>query len=242
LTIQRARGPIAIDGDLGDPGWRDIPAVEKWYETNPGDNVEPAVKNVGYLAYDDAFLYAAFRFEDPAPRRIRAPLGDRDNVPSYTDYAGVILDTRDTGKTAILFLANAHGIQYDAVTDDAPARIPRPILLGRRRPRDPRGLEPRAADPVLHAALPEGGRADLAHHAVPQLPARLPDTDVQHHDAPRGNCFICRSNPLTGLRGLPAGGGIVAAPYVSATRTALPEDGLGTPLTDTRSTAPGAWT
>ena len=119
LSIHRMQGAIVVDGDLSDEGWRDAQKVETWYETNPGDNVTPPVKNVGYMAYDDKFFYAALELQDPKPRAIRAPFGDRDNVPPYTDYAGVILDTRNTGKTAILFLANARGIQYDAVMDDS---------------------------------------------------------------------------------------------------------------------------
>jgi hypothetical protein len=49
----------------------------------------------------------------------RAPYGDRDSIGSPLDYGGVILDTRNTRSTAILFLANPRGIQYDAVTDDS---------------------------------------------------------------------------------------------------------------------------
>src|SRR5262249_40665351 len=49
---------------------------------------------------------------------------------------------------------------------------------------------------------------------------------------PRGsNCFICRSNVLAGLERLPAGGHLVAAPYVSASRREHPvDDELGSPL------------
>ena len=119
ISIARITGKITIDGDLSDPAWRSATRVDKWYETNPGDNIEPPVKNVGYLAYDDRFFYAAFEFEDPSPSIIRAPYNDRDNVPGYTDYGGVILDTRNDGHSAMMFLANPHGIQYDAITDDA---------------------------------------------------------------------------------------------------------------------------
>ena len=231
LSIQRAPGPIAVDGDLSDPGWQGVAPVETWYETNPGDNVAPSVKNVGYLAYDDAFFYAAFRFEDPSPRRIRAPLGDRDNVPSYTDYAGVILDTRNTGKSAILFLANAHGIQYDAVTDDATGEDSSPDfywdaagrvtaegwILELRIPFS--SLRYSKADPqtwriMLYRNYPRDFRTQMFSTTLPR----------------GGSCFICRSNPLTGLSGLPSAGGIVAAPYVNASRTSTPRDGLGTPL------------
>jgi uncharacterized protein DUF5916 len=45
-----------------------------------------------------------------------------------------------------------------------------------------------------------------------------------------GNCFICRANTLVGLEGLPSGGHIVAAPYVSASETGSPASGLGSPL------------
>ena len=73
LTIVRLNGPITIDGDLSDEGWKGVPAVTQWYETRVGDSVEPQVKNVGYLAYDDHYLYAAFNFEDPNPKLVRAP-------------------------------------------------------------------------------------------------------------------------------------------------------------------------
>ena len=77
------------------------------------------MRNVARLGYDGVYLYAAFEFDDPAPAAIRSPLGDRDNVNSSTDYGGVILDSRNDAKTAQMFLANAAGIQYDALTNDA---------------------------------------------------------------------------------------------------------------------------
>jgi hypothetical protein len=48
LTIRRAPGPISVDGDLSDAGWQNALTMETWYETNPGDNVEPKVKTIGY--------------------------------------------------------------------------------------------------------------------------------------------------------------------------------------------------
>ena len=119
LTIARAAGPITVDGDLSDAGWQGIAPVTRWFETRVGDNVEPQVKNEGMLAYDERYLYAAFRFEDPEPRLIRAPIADHDQLSGTTDYGGVIVDSRNDGKSAILFLANANGLTYDAVSNDA---------------------------------------------------------------------------------------------------------------------------
>src|ERR1041385_1389152 len=56
ITITRISAPITIDGDLSDPGWKGVTPVTQWYETRVGDSVEPQVKNVGWLAYDDKFL------------------------------------------------------------------------------------------------------------------------------------------------------------------------------------------
>ena len=58
-----------MDGDLSDDAWRHATRVDKWYETNPGDNIEPPVRSVGMIAYDDKFFYAAFEFDDPRHRR-----------------------------------------------------------------------------------------------------------------------------------------------------------------------------
>jgi hypothetical protein len=224
IHIQRAAGPIAIDGDLSDPGWKGATKVDTWYETNPGDNVPPRVKTVGYLAYDDKFFYAAFEFSDPDPSKIRAPYGDRDDVPSYTDYGGVILDTRNDHRTGLLLLANPRGIQYDAVSDDttgnedsspdfywdSAAKItPDGWVLEMRVPFS--SLRYSQADPqtwgiLLYRNYPREFRYQM-------FSAKLPRG---------GNCFICRSNPLLGLERLPPAGHLIAAPYVTAKEEAVP--------------------
>ena len=232
IRMRRAAGPIKVDGDLSDPGWKDAAKITTWYETNPGDNTEPKVRNVGYLAYDEKYFYAAFEFFDPEPGKIRAPYGDRDNVASYTDYGGVILDTRNDGKTGILLLANPRGIQYDAVTDDttgnedsspdffwdSAARITSDgWVLEMRVPfsslRYPKG-NPQTWNILLYRNYPRDFRYQL-------FSAKLPRG---------GNCFVCRGNVLTGLEGLPSGGRLIAAPYVNGKEEALPGGGAGSSL------------
>jgi len=56
ITVTRASGPIVIDGDLSDPGWHGAARVERWYEINPGDNIAPPVRSVGYLTYDETLI------------------------------------------------------------------------------------------------------------------------------------------------------------------------------------------
>jgi hypothetical protein len=231
IHIVRTTTAITIDGELGEEEWRAASRVKAWYEINPGDNIAPRVANLGLLAYDDRFFYAAFEFEDPSPSSIRAPLGDRDNVPGFTDYAGVIIDTRGDGKSAMMMLVNARGVQYDAITDDSSGEDSSPDFFWDSATRiTDRGwtleiripfssLRYRNADPqtwgiLLYRNHPRDFRYQI-------FSARLP----------RGsNCFICRSNTLVGLESLPGGGHLVAAPYVSGTGTSRPSDGPGSAL------------
>ena len=234
LKIARLTSPITIDGDLAEDAWRRAERVDRWYETNPGDNVEPKVKSVAYLAYDDTFFYAAFEFEDPSPSAIRAPVSDRDNISgNATDYAGVILDTRNDGRTAVLLLVTPQGVQYDADTDDAAGEDQSPDYFWDAAARiTDRGwtleirvpfssLRYRSVDPqtwgiLLYRNYPRDFRYQM-------FSARLPRG---------GNCFICRANTLIGLEQLPSGGHLVAAPYVSGSRQSDATAGPGTPLTD----------
>ena len=234
LTIRRAAGEIVVDGKLGDPGWEGASRVDTWFETNPGDSVEPKVPHVGWLAYDDRFFYAAFEFADPEPGKIRAPYAERDNVPSTTDYGGVIIDTRNDRKSAQMFLANPRGIQYDALTNDAAGEDSSPdFFWDSEASITDKGwiLELR----IPFSSLRYDGDADPQTWGILLYRNWPRDFRYQMFSAklPRGgNCFICRRNDLTGLEGLPRGGHVVAAPFLAASQLSLPEAGLGTPLED----------
>jgi hypothetical protein len=232
IQITRATGPIVVDGVLSDEAWQHSTRIDKWYETQPGDNVEPKVKNVGYLTYDDRFLYAAFEFEDPNPSAIRAPFADRDNIGNFlNDYGGILLDARRTGSTGAYFLVTPRNTQYDSITDDSSMEVSAVDFfwdsatritetgwtLEMRIPFS--SIRYRTGDPqVWHIMLYRNYPRDY-HYRF--WSARIPRN---------GNCMVCRSNVLTGLEHLPSGGHFVAAPFVTATNTAEPVGALGTPL------------
>jgi hypothetical protein len=233
LHISRATGPIEVDGRLGDPGWSGATRVEMFYETNPGDNVEPKVKTVAWLTYDDRFFYAAFDFSDPDPGSIRAPLAEHDALANYTDYGGVILDTRNDGKTAMEFLANPRGIQYDAITNDSSGEDSSPDFYW---------------DSAAQLT-PTGWTLEIR---IPFSSLRYKSVDVQtwgillyrnwprafryqmfNSKLPRGSsCFICHEQKMTGMTGLPSGNHLVLAPYATGAEQSLPQgDVVGNPLT-----------
>ncbi|MFN8176441.1 MAG: DUF5916 domain-containing protein [bacterium] len=231
ITIRRAAGPIEVDGDLSDPGWQGCDGITTWYETNVGDNVPPQVGNLAYLTYDDQYLYAGFVFEDPNPKAIRAPLGDHDAVGSPTDYGGVIVDSRNDGKTAQMFLANPRGVQYDALTSDVSGEDNSPDFFWESAGKITAtgwNLEMRIPFTSLrydHEATPTW--AILLYRNYPRdrryqfFSTRLP-RDV--------NCFICNSPKLVGLESLPHGSHLVLAPFTSASQSSAPQGDLGSPL------------
>jgi hypothetical protein len=231
IEIRRLAGPVEIDGDLSDPGWQGVRKIEEWYETNPGDNLPPKVSNVAWLAYDDSHLYAAFEFGETEAGSVRSPLGDRDNVPAYTDYGGVILDPRGDGKVAQMFLANARGIQYDAISSDASGEDSSPDFFWE------------AAGGITES----GWRLEIR---IPFASIRYVDPNPHHWGIllyrnrprefryqyftsrlPRGrNCFVCSSRDLTGVANLPTGKHWVVAPFATAVQLAEPSGEIGSKL------------
>jgi len=88
LSITRAPSSITIDGDLSDAAWQNALRFDTWYETNPGDSVEPKVKTIGWITYDDRFFYAAIESLDPTPSAIRAWQTDPRGM-SLLEYTGL---------------------------------------------------------------------------------------------------------------------------------------------------------
>jgi hypothetical protein len=233
ISIARATGEIRIDGDLSDPAWQAIAPITTFYETNPGDNLPASVATSARLTYDDTYFYAAFELSDPDMRQLRAPFSDRDNVSgNSTDYAGVIVDSRNDGKSAVLLLVSPRNIQYDALTNDASNEDSSPDLYwdsATHIGKDGWTLEMRIPFSSLRY-----GKDDPQTWGILLYRNRPRDFRYQYFNVklPRGsNCFICHEAKVTGLTGLPTGGHIVLAPYVTAKRPEEPRGGdLGMPL------------
>ena len=230
IALEQAAAPIQIDGDLSDAAWQRATKYETWYETNPGDNIEPRVKTVGWVTYDSRFIYFAVESQDPDPKAISAPFADHDQISGNTDdYVGILLDTRNDGKSGYLFLLTARGTQYDAVTDDAgsgednspdffwdsatrftptgwiaEARIPFSSLRYD-------GSAPSQWGLMLYRNYPRDRRYQMFTNKLPR--------DV--------NCFVCNWGKVTGLHDLPTGDHIVIAPYATANQVGEPREGLG---------------
>ena len=231
FQIRQTSLKIEIDGVLGDAGWADATPIETWYETRPGDNLPAKIGSVARLVYDDQFLYAAFEFSDPEPERIRAPLANRDNVPSYTDYGGILIDANNDGSTAQMFLANPRGIQYDAISSDASGEDSAPDFFWDSAAKiTPQGwvLEMRVPFSSLRytESNPEQWRILLYRNYPREFRYQFFSSKLPRDST----CFICNATPLVGLEDLPSGGHFVVAPYTTGAQSSAPAGDVGTPL------------
>ena len=233
VALQKTDAPITIDGDLSDAAWQHATKYETWYETNPGDNVEPKVKTVGWATYDSKFLYIAIDSFDTKPSDIIAPYADHDQISGNTDdYAGIIVDTRNDGKTAYLLLVTARGVQYDAITDDAgngEDSSPDFFWDSAARVNDHGwSMELRVPFSSLRYDNPNPEQWGLAlYRNWPRERRYQMFTSKLPRDS---NCFVCNFGKVTGLQGLPSGDHYVLAPYVTANQLGERRGALGSNL------------
>ena len=232
LSVFRAAGPITIDGALGDAGWHGAAEIGDFYEIQPGDSTPPKVKTTAWVTYDDLSFYVAIKCDDPRPSDIRAHHVERDHVSSDQDFAGIMLDTRNDGRTAIELFVNPYGIQDDIARDES-------VASGSNED----------ASPDIHwesaaRITPDGWQLEMR---IPFSSLRYTRADPQtwgivvfrnltrdfryqiaSNRAPRDSiCFICHATKLEGLARLPHAGHLVVAPYGTLTESGVPREGPG---------------
>ncbi|MEZ5312677.1 MAG: DUF5916 domain-containing protein [Thermoanaerobaculia bacterium] len=143
----------------------------------------------------------------------------------------MIVDSQNDGRTAQLFLANARGIQYDALSNDASGEDSAPDYFWDSAARITATgwvLEMRIPFSSMRYTDPDPERwGIMLYRNRPRDFRYQMFTSRQPRDS---NCFICHCRPLVGLAGLPSGSHYVVAPYVVGNQHWSPTDGLGSPL------------
>jgi hypothetical protein len=115
----RALSAPVIDGTLNDEAWQ-APPLEtgEWLSYNPlhGDRI-PQTTTV-WFAFDDDYLYFAFKCDDPDPSKIKTSVTRRDSIGG-DDWVAVSLDALGTGQLAYHMFVNPSGVQMDALNSAA---------------------------------------------------------------------------------------------------------------------------
>ena len=113
-SVPRATSEVTIDGVLDEQAWLDALTLELNYEVRPGENVEPPVRTVVFITYDEERVLLAFRAYDPEPEKIRARYRDRDKIRG-DDWVGVMLDTFNDERRGYEFWVNPLGVQTEGI-------------------------------------------------------------------------------------------------------------------------------
>ncbi|HVR43942.1 MAG TPA: DUF5916 domain-containing protein [Thermoanaerobaculia bacterium] len=224
--IERAAGPIEIDGVLDDAGWAAATPMPLLVETFPSDNVPAPVRTEALLAYDDSNFYVAIRAFDPDPAKIRAHLSDRDSAFN-DDFAGIVLDTSNDGRRAFEFFVNPLGVQMDLFMND----------VG--------GGEDSSWDAIWSSAGRITAEGYVVEIAIPFSSLRFEAAEgprtwgvdvlriwprdqrrrfgLNNLDRDR-NCYVCQFAKLTGLEGITPGRNLEIAPTITTQRTDVRND------------------
>jgi len=103
---------IILDGVLNDKEWENATKVDFDFEVEPGYNIEPIVKTLGYIYYSDKFIYLAFDAE--TKENVRASVRKRDDFGIFNDdVIGFNIDTYGDGRNNIFIASNPYGSQVD---------------------------------------------------------------------------------------------------------------------------------
>jgi len=239
--------PVRIDGVLDEAVWKTAQPMEFDAETNPGDNIVPPARTVGYMTFDQKNLYVAFQCFDPDPKAIRAHLSDRDTAFS-DDFVGVVLDTFNDNRRAFEFFVNPLGVQMDLIQDDT------------------NRTEDESWDAIWSTAGRITAEGYIVEMAIPFTSIRFAKTDaeqtwgvdmvriyprdqrsrlgLQGQDRNR-NCYLCQSSRVTGFRGITPGRDIELDPTITAQQTSsranFPSGGLTSGGTDLDAGLTARW-
>ncbi len=215
LEVSRAAGPIEIDGDLGDPGWRGAAKADNFCEHNPGDQTKPDVNTEVLITYDDENLYVAWLcYDDPA--EVRASFCERDRIFS-DDYVILCLDTYGEATLAYEISSNPYGIPGDLLFSSTNG-------------------EDISYDMIFETAGRVTDFGYVVEMAIPFHSLRFPDREDQEwrmdfwRNRPREsryqyswaaynrdeNCWPCQWGTVTGVSGVKPGAGFELLPAVVA--------------------------
>ncbi|MFQ5746307.1 MAG: DUF5916 domain-containing protein [Gemmatimonadota bacterium] len=223
LNVTRRAGPIKIDGDLDDEGWRDAARATGFSENFPTEKGRPPVGSQVLVTYDESHLYLAFIAEDD-PGTIRASLSDRDEM-WQDDYFSILLDTYGDASWAYFLFANPLGVQGDSRFATT-------------------GGEDDGFNIIYHSEgkiTPNGYQIEMS---IPFASLRFPDRPTQEWRAtfwrtrPRGSratytwaamdrdesCFLCQFGTLRGFEGIKSGGALDLLPTVIASQAGALKD------------------
>ena len=118
IRAVRTELPVTVDGNLGEPAWREAPIALGFIQKDPQEGQPSTEKTEFRVIYTANTLYIGLIFYDSNPQGILATDRRRDSKLENDDVVTVVLDTFHDHRSAFMFRTNPLGTQYDALITD----------------------------------------------------------------------------------------------------------------------------
>ncbi len=115
LNAHLAEGPIAIDGKLTEPSWKNANKASGFTQISPNPGMPSAQRSEVSILYDNDAVYVGAMLYDTHPDSILKQLSARDEDGSNADAFSVTFDPYFDQQNAFLFVVTASGVQLDAI-------------------------------------------------------------------------------------------------------------------------------
>jgi uncharacterized protein DUF5916/cellulose/xylan binding protein with CBM9 domain len=110
--------PIAVDGVLDEPIWKQAPAASGFIQKDPAEGQPASEKTEFHVVYTPTVLYIGVICSDSSPQGVLGNERKRDDDLSNDDSVTLVLDTFHDHRNAYMFRTNPLGTQYDALITD----------------------------------------------------------------------------------------------------------------------------
>ncbi len=219
MRAVRRAGPIAVDGRLDEPAWRDAEVAGRFTQSYPDPGAPPPDPTEVRVLYDDDALYVGVRMFDAHPDSIAAQLARRDASGIYSDWVHLIVDSYHDRRTAFRFTVNPRGVEKDVYTsNDGNEDLNWDAVWSVGARVDSLGWVAEYRIPLSQlrfGAAPADGDRTWGIQVMRDI-ARRNERDSWSPWTPKSPGFVSAFGDLRGLRGVPAPKRLEILPYVSS--------------------------
>lgn len=211
----RVSTPIVLDGDLGDPAWREAVPFGQFIQLEPDEDKPATERTEVRVLFSDEALYIGAHLYDSSPDSIVARLARRD-AQVTADRFTVFLDPYHDRRTGFYFGVSAAGTQYDGTlkNDDWDDNTWDGIWQARTR-RDREGWTAEIRIPYSQLRFRAGDQQVWGVNFKREI-ARKNERDYVVHTPKGGSGFVSRFVDLTGIEQLRPPRRLEFVPYATS--------------------------
>ena len=227
VTLQPARTPPAIDGQIDDEAWRGAAYIDAFTQVLPRPGAAASERTEVWITYDPDHLFIAVRCHDREPERIHAAQLQRDADLKSDDLVRFVLDTFNRRQDGYYFEVNPAGARIDGLIEhNNEPELEWDTIWQARARIDGAGWSAEIAIPTTSLAFDPSG-STWGFNIDRMIRRREELVRWSGHAAARDVSYLPDGGALHGLTGLRHGRGIEFRPFATLRHTALasrPED------------------